>query len=218
MLSVILAVTTVTVAFADFSPENNPKILGVGRIQNTLPDTPVAPEGKFALASPEDTSERSAELVEPIAREVAPVIIPEPVIIEEPAAPIAREVAPVIIPEPVIIEEPAAAEDDSAISSANGWRTTLATNYATPADGFLNCQTASGTYTSTTSMGVAHKNLPLGTVVEIYCPRTGLSCIATVDDRGPYDGRADTFDFQMGVTAALGDVYGWYQVMYRIVG
>ena len=196
MLSVILAVTTVTVAFADFSPENNPKILGVGRIQNTLPDTPVAPEGKFALASPEDTSERSAELVEPIAREVAPVIIPEP----------------------VIIEEPAAAEDDSAISSANGWRTTLATNYATPADGFLNCQTASGTYTSTTSMGVAHKNLPLGTVVEIYCPRTGLSCIATVDDRGPYDGRADTFDFQMGVTAALGDVYGWYQVMYRIVG
>jgi hypothetical protein len=67
-------------------------------------------------------------------------------------------------------------------------------------------------------MGVAHKNLPLGTVVELYCPRTGLSCIATVNDRGPYDGRWDSFDFQMGVSAALGGNTGWYTVQYRIVG
>jgi len=103
----------------------------------------------------------------------------------------------------------------------SGWKTTMATNYGTPADGFLDEWTAMGTITSETSMGVAHKSLPLGTVIEIYCPQSGLSCIATVDDRGPYGGywgtQPDTFDFQMGTTAALGNNYGWYVVMYRII-
>jgi len=103
----------------------------------------------------------------------------------------------------------------------SGWKTTMATNYGTPADGFLDQWTAMGTITSETSMGVAHKSLPLGTVIEIYCPQSGLSCIATVDDRGPYGGywgqQPDTFDFQMGTTAALGNNYGWYVVMYRII-
>ena len=191
-LSLVLTFATIHAAFGDFVPDPNTQILGVGRIQSTLPETTVAPAAKFALASAETRTEQTVELVAPIAREIAPVTYYEPAYVE-----------------------------DYGYVTEGGWIYSMATNYATPEDGFLDCMTASGTYTTLTSMGVAHKYLPLGTVIEIYCPRTGLSCIATVDDRGPYAGywglQADSFDFQMGVTAALGDVYGWYQVMYRIL-
>ena len=196
VLTLILIFSALPLAFADFVPVTPPKVLGVGRIQSTVPDVPVSPEDKFALSSAEN---QASELVEPIAREVAPVDIVEP--------------------DQASLEELSGTVTDSGTTVApeSGWITTLATNYATPYDGFLGKMTASGSITTTTSMGVAHKNLPLGTVIELYCPRTGLSCIVTVDDRGPYDGRPDTFDFQMGVTAALGNNTGWYQVLYRIV-
>ena len=103
----------------------------------------------------------------------------------------------------------------------------MATNYATSVvgdtsgDQFLDCTTALGTTTTTSSMGVAHKSMALGTVLELYCPATGLSCVVIVDDRGPYGGywggQPDTFDLQMGVTEALGSNYGWYQVLYRVL-
>ncbi|HBT94745.1 MAG TPA: hypothetical protein DEB24_00880, partial [Coriobacteriia bacterium] len=117
---------------------------------------------------------------------------------------------------------PAASQGSSTPSASNnGWIVTIATNYATPGDGFLNKATASGEYTTTTSMGVAHKSLPLGTKIELYSPRTGLYCIATVNDRGPYGAKGmanpDSFDFQMAVTEALGNNTGWYEVHYRIL-
>ena len=189
VLSFILAFMTASVAFGDFvPPPPDQKVLGVGRIQSTVPETPVAPTNKFSFVANESLVEYAAELSEPIAREVAPAVISQPVV---------------------------------AADLGSGWRTTMATNYATPADGFLDQWTAYGTITTETSMGVAHKNLPLGTVIELYCPQSGLSCIATVDDRGPYGGywgsQPDTFDLQMGTTAALGNNYGWYVVMYRII-
>lgn len=212
-----LASTTFSVAFGDFVPVTEAKTLGVGRIQSTLPESSVAPEEKFALASTENTAEQATELAEPIAREVAPVEAVEPVQDPQPQA-----------DDPATTDtqstaSDASADNSSADTSTNatpqdaGWVSTIATNYGTPYDGFLGKMTASGTITTTTSMGVAHKNLPLGTQLELYCPSTGLSCVVTVDDRGPYDGRPDTFDFQMGVTAALGNNTGWYQVQYRIL-
>jgi hypothetical protein len=193
---------TFALAFGDFVPVLTTKVLGVGRIQSTLPTTPVASADKFAIATRaagETPSEQAIGLSEPIAREVT-IIEPEPEQQPEPVntpAPTGNEVAPDV--------------------SDGSWISTLATNYATPGDGFLNKSTASGALTTTTSMGVAHKNLPLGTTIELYCPKTGLSCTAVVNDRGPYDGRPDTFDFQMGVTAALGNNTGWYTVQYRII-
>jgi hypothetical protein len=190
--SLILALTTFSFAYGDFIPVTKSKVLGVGRIQSALPETPVTPESKFALPAPESVPEQQvSELVAPIAREIAPVAY-------------------------------------MSTTPAAGWKSTMATNYATSGpddfehgDGFLNCSTATGAITTTTSMGVAHKSLPLGTMIEIYCPATGLSCIAEVNDRGPYGGywgtQPDTFDLQMGVTAALGDNYGWYEIHYRIL-
>ena len=186
LFSLVLAFTTLSVAFGDNTFDNgNPKTLGVGRIQNTLPDKPVAVSDKFSFAPTTDEANLAlaTELVEP-------------------------SLVPAVLAQPTTYH-------------GFGWKTTMATNYGTPADGFLDQWTAMGTITSETSMGVAHKSLPLGTVIEIYCPQSGLSCIATVDDRGPYGGywgqQPDTFDFQMGTTAALGNNYGWYVVMYRII-
>ena len=184
VLVFILAFATLSVAFGDVTMDAGvSKTLGVGRIQNTLPDKPVTASDKFSFASTENNFEQLSELVD-------------------------------------LGSTPAALAQPTAISGT-GWRTTMATNYGTPSDGFLDQWTAYGTITTETSMGVAHKSLPLGTVVEIYCPQSGLSCIATVDDRGPYGGywgtQPDTFDFQMGTTAALGNNYGWYVVMYRII-
>ncbi|MDR2587377.1 MAG: septal ring lytic transglycosylase RlpA family protein [Coriobacteriales bacterium] len=200
-LSLLFAATGATLAFADFVPIASTKVLGVGRIQSAPPAVPVASENKFAVASlaTEDAPPQTTDLVEPIARSVATVESEAPAPTPTPVA--STPAAPAAAP---------AAEDGE-------WITTLATNYATPGDGFLNKYTASGALTTTTSMGVAHKNLPLGTQLELYCPRTGLSCVVTVNDRGPYDGRPDTFDFQMGVTSALGNNTGWYTVQYRIL-
>jgi hypothetical protein len=200
-LSTILVLGTFTFAFGDFVPVSTLKVLGVGRIQSAPAATPVATEQKFALAThtePSVAAEQSAELVAPIAREVAQVVV-EP----DPTPP----------PPPPVNNTPS----HSPSVGEDGWIITLATNYGTPGDGFLGRPTASGALTTTTSMGVAHKSLPLGTQIELYVPKTGLSCIAVVNDRGPYDGRPDTFDFQMGVTEALGNNFGWYTVHYRIL-
>jgi hypothetical protein len=198
VLSLLLALTTFTLAFGDFVPVTSVKVLGVGRIQSALPATPVAAAEKFALGSNETFSAPTVELIEPISREVATVEV-------------ASE------PEPEIAVEPETPLNSAPAENENPWITTVATNYATPSDGFLGKKTASGALTTSTSMGVAHKSLPFGTQVELYNLRTGLSCVAVVNDRGPYDGRPDSFDFQMGVTVALGNSTGWYSIQYRVI-
>ena len=199
VLSAVIVFATFSLAFADFVPIGSAKVLGVGRIQSALPEMPVTVNEKFAVGSNDDKSAQVSELSVTTTRDVEAAVIEVTPVVDEPPA----TQAPVV-------NAPAYTED--------GWITTLATNYGTPGDVFLGRSTASGAITTTTSMGVAHKSLPLGTVIELYCPRTGITCTATVNDRGPYDGRPDTFDFQMGVTAALGNNTGWYTVQYRIVG
>jgi hypothetical protein len=192
----LFALVSTPLAYGDFSASASSRVLGVGRLQSATPVVTVPIEQRLSLESLESGGETpSAEVL---------------------AAPIEREV---VVPVVVLPDPPTEAVSQSASEQAvGGWITTIATNYATPGDGFLGEGTASGAITTETSMGVAHKNLPLGTQIELYCPRTGLSCIAVVNDRGPYDGRPDSFDFQMGVTAALGSNYGWYTVQYRVIG
>ncbi|MDR2196953.1 MAG: septal ring lytic transglycosylase RlpA family protein [Coriobacteriales bacterium] len=190
----LFAFASTPLAYGDFSATS--RVLGVGRLQSATPVVTVPVEQRLDLESLESNS--------------------EPASVEALSAPIEREVIvpPVVLPDPPA-EAVLAPSEEQAVG---GWITTIATNYATSGDGFLGKGTASGAITTETSMGVAHKNLPLGTQIELYCPRTGLSCIATVNDRGPYDGRPDSFDFQMGVTAALGNNSGWYTVQYRVIG
>lgn len=62
---------------------------------------------------------------------------------------------------------------------------------------------ADGTSYDPEELGVAHRDLPLGTVVSIYNPDTDLEVIAPVNDRGPYvDGR--NWDMSLGTARAIG--------------
>jgi hypothetical protein len=191
--AILVILTQAPLAYGDFNASS--RVLGVGRLQSTTPVATAPAEQRLSFESLESES--------------------DPVSVETLAEPIEREVVPPVI---VLPDPPAEAVSQTSEEAVSGWITTVATNYGTTGDGFLGRGTASGAILDETSMGVAHKNLPLGTQVEIYCPRTGLSCTVVVNDRGPYDGRPDSFDFQQGVTAALGNNYGWYVVQYRIVG
>ena len=89
---------------------------------------------------------------------------------------------------------------DSGSNDAGGWLSGVASHYGT-GDGLMGSMTASGDVVTETSMGIAMLNVPLGTYVEIRY--NGRSCVAVVNDRGPYiHGRV--IDMQPAVARALG--------------
>ena len=80
-------------------------------------------------------------------------------------------------------------------------------------DGLMYGTTASGDTLTPTSMGVAMKTMPLGTIIEITY--NGRTVTAFVNDRGPYSGNRQ-IDMQPAVASALG-FSGVGTVGYRVV-
>ena len=68
-------------------------------------------------------------------------------------------------------------------------------------DGLMYGTTASGDTLTPTSMGVAMKTMPLGTIIELTY--NGRTVTAVVNDRGPYSGNRQ-IDMQPAVASALG--------------
>lgn len=89
---------------------------------------------------------------------------------------------------------------DSGSNDAGGWLSGVASHYGT-GDGLMGSMTASGDVVTETSMGIAMLNVPLGTYVEIRY--NGRSCVAVVNDRGPYT-HGRVIDMQPAVARALG--------------
>ncbi len=81
-------------------------------------------------------------------------------------------------------------------------------------DGFMYGKTASGALVTPTSMGVAMRSMPLGTVIEITY--NGHTVQAVVNDRGPFTGNRQ-IDLQPAVAHALG-FSGVGTLGYRVVG
>lgn len=73
--------------------------------------------------------------------------------------------------------------------------------------------TADGTYYDENAWGVAHRSLPMGTLVEVTY--NGTTVTAPVFDRGPYVG-GRTFDLSAAVARSLG-FSGVQTITYRIV-
>jgi rare lipoprotein A (peptidoglycan hydrolase) len=96
-------------------------------------------------------------------------------------------------------------------AAPTGWRTARASWYG---PGFYGHTMAGGGNLKRTSMILAHKSLPFGTLVEVSV--NGTSVVAPVRDRGPYV-RGREFDLGPGVRRALG-VWGVFTIRYRIVG
>lgn len=115
---------------------------------------------------------------------------------------------PVPLPAP---RATARARTASAPAAPTGWRTARCSWYGPR---FYGRRTASGAVLTTSMMNVAHKSLPFGTRIQFSYK--GRSCIAVVNDRGPYvAGR--TFDLGPGTARALG-FSGVGIVSYRILG
>jgi len=97
------------------------------------------------------------------------------------------------------------------VSLSGGWKTARVSWYG---PGFYGRHTASGPILTEGMMNVAHKSLPFGTRIQFEYK--GRSCIAVVNDRGPFvAGR--TFDLGPGTATALG-FGGVGTVRYRILG
>ncbi|MDO8847011.1 MAG: septal ring lytic transglycosylase RlpA family protein [Coriobacteriia bacterium] len=94
--------------------------------------------------------------------------------------------------------------------SGDGWRSAKVSWYG---PGFIGNTMAGGGTLEWGSMVVAHKSLPFGTMIEFEY--NGRTCVAVVQDRGPYAG-GRTFDLGPGTAAALG-FSGVGTVQYRIL-
>ena len=94
--------------------------------------------------------------------------------------------------------------------AGDGWKSAKASWYG---PGFIGNTMAGGGALQWDSMVVAHRSLPFGTMIEFEY--NGRTCVAVVQDRGPYAG-GRTFDLGPGTAAALG-FSGVGTVQYRIL-
>ncbi len=102
---------------------------------------------------------------------------------------------------------------DSSSSSGTVTYTYVGASTYGDGDGLMYGTTASGDIVTPTSMGVAMKTMPLGTIIEITY--NGRTVTAVVNDRGPYIAGRE-IDMQPAVASALG-FSGVGTVGYRVV-
>ncbi|HEU4572734.1 MAG TPA: septal ring lytic transglycosylase RlpA family protein [Candidatus Limnocylindrales bacterium] len=91
----------------------------------------------------------------------------------------------------------------SGSGSSGGWRTSGSSWYG---PGFYGSGTACGQTLTSTLVGVAHKTLPCGTLVEFRNPSTGKVVSARGVDRGPYVSGRD-WDLTVGLCKLLDHCY-----------
>lgn len=184
--------------------------------------------GFGAMRSPAGAAPRTRPVgtlgigAEPVAPIVAPrdadskiaVTAAMPVALSALNTPVARSAAPVAR-SAVYVPKRSTARVTAAVSrgavASSGWKTAKCSWYG---PGFYGRHTASGPILTQDMMNVAHKTLPFGTRIQFEYK--GRTCIAVVNDRGPYvAGR--TFDLGPGTAKALG-FGGVGIVKYRILG
>ena len=79
--------------------------------------------------------------------------------------------------------------------------------------------TASGRYFNPQENTVAHKTLPMGTVLKISNPKTGQSTTAVVTDRGPYvGGRGIDLSPKVARDVGISHAQGVGTVTYKVIG
>lgn len=104
----------------------------------------------------------------------------------------------------------APASGATAAPAGGGWKSAKVSWYG---PGFIGNTMAGGGTLQWDSMVVAHRSLPFGTMIEFEY--NGRTCVAVVQDRGPYAG-GRIFDLGPGTAAALG-FSGVGTVNYRIL-
>jgi len=120
---------------------------------------------------------------------------------------VARKAAPV----PAARTAARPARSASSRGATGGWSSARASWYG---PGFYGRKTASGATLTQGMMNVAHRSMAFGTRIQFEY--RGRTCVAVVNDRGPYVG-GRLFDLGPGTAAALG-FGGVGTVRYRVLG
>jgi rare lipoprotein A (peptidoglycan hydrolase) len=115
----------------------------------------------------------------------------------------------------------AARQARQAQGGAGGWRNAPIVTWYGP--GFYGNRTACGVRYTRDIVGVAHRTLPCGTLVEFKWH--GITAVAPVIDRGPFASSAYVFDFSAAMSCEVFKPRGVdnacftrYDVKYRVVG
>lgn len=102
-----------------------------------------------------------------------------------------------------------------------GWRNAPIVTWYGP--GFYGNRTACGVKYTRDIIGVAHRTLPCGTLVEFKW--RGITAVAPVIDRGPFASKAYVFDFSAAMACDVFEprkvdnaCFTRYDVKYRVVG
>jgi len=118
-------------------------------------------------------------------------------------------------------QEAARAARRRARSGGSGWRNSNIVTWYGP--GFYGNRTACGVRYTREVVGVAHRTLPCGTLVEFKWH--GITAVAPVIDRGPFASRQYVFDFSAAMACEVFKPRGVenacftrYDVKYRVVG
>lgn len=124
---------------------------------------------------------------------------------------VARKDAPLPKPAPKPVVRTSGSSSSRSTVSSSGWSSARVSWYG---PGFYGRSTASGATLTQGMMNVAHRSLAFGTRIQFEY--NGKTCVAVVNDRGPYVGNR-TFDLGPGTAGALG-FSGVGTVKYRILG
>lgn len=122
-----------------------------------------------------------------------------------------RKDAPLPKPAPKPVTRASGSAASRSNTSSDGWSSARVSWYG---PGFYGRTTASGATLTQGMMNVAHKSLAFGTRIQFEY--NGKTCVAVVNDRGPYVG-GRIFDLGPGTASALG-FSGVGTVKYRILG
>jgi rare lipoprotein A (peptidoglycan hydrolase) len=113
------------------------------------------------------------------------------------------------------------ARERASNGNARGWRNAPIVTWYGP--GFYGNRTACGVKYTRDIVGVAHRTLPCGTLVEFKWH--GIAAVAPVIDRGPFASSAYVFDFSAAMSCEVFKPRGIdnacftrYDVKYRVVG
>lgn len=174
-----------------------------------------SPAGASPQTRPAGTLGVGSQLLPPISTPVAAsnkVVVTEslPLALASLSTVATRTAAPIARPAARKLAGDRGTSSRSAVLSS-GWKSARVSWYG---PGFYGRHTASGPILTQGMMNVAHKTLPFGTRIQFEYK--GRTCVAVVNDRGPFvAGR--TFDLGPGTATALG-FGGVGTVKYRILG
>ncbi len=174
-------------SIAGAAPATHPRgTLGIGGLTAAPMTSPLFAEEKVTV----DTAPSATGLTAPSALAAAPI-----------APPVRTASA----------RSAARSASSRSTATAGGWNSARVSWYG---PGFYGRKTASGAVLTQGMMNVAHRSLPFGTRIQFEY--RGRTCIAVVNDRGPFVG-GRTFDLGPGTATALG-FGGVGTVKYRILG